>query len=43
MTNEPPTGVRANLKRSLAAFPICDPEFWESSNRPEVFKKLLFG
>lgn len=43
MTNEPPAGLRANLRRSLAAHPMRDPAFWESSSQPEVFKKLLFG
>ena len=43
MTNEPPEGLRANMRRSLASHPIADPAFWEASSKPEVFKKLLFG
>jgi dynein heavy chain len=40
MTNEPPKGMRANLKGS---YTTIDPSWIESSYRPEEFKKLLFG
>jgi len=40
MTNEPPAGLRANLLRSYSL--ITDKVF-EESNKPEVFKTLLFG
>jgi dynein heavy chain len=40
MTNEPPAGLRANLLRSFSS--ISDNLFQES-NKPEVFKALLFG
>jgi len=43
MTNEPPTGVRANLKRTFQLDPISNPEFFEKSNKPQVFKNLCFG
>ena len=40
MTNEPPKGLRANLLRSYAGF--SDGYFVES-NKPAVFRRLLFG
>jgi len=43
MTNEPPAGLRANLRRSLAAHPMSEAAFWEGSTKPGVFKKLLFS
>jgi hypothetical protein len=44
MTNEPPKGIRANMRRSLTIEPICqDKEFFEGCVQPAPFKKLLFG
>ncbi|CAE7390546.1 DNAH1 [Symbiodinium sp. CCMP2592] len=40
MTNEPPSGLRANLLRSYSA--LSD-ELFKESNKPEIFKTLLFG
>jgi hypothetical protein len=43
MTNEPPKGIKANMKRSYMLEPLCADDFFETCNKPEPFKKLLFG
>ncbi|XP_062929153.1 dynein axonemal heavy chain 3-like [Mobula hypostoma] len=43
MTNEPPRGLRANLLRCYLSHPISDPVFFSSSNKPQVWQKLLFA
>ncbi|GIL57585.1 hypothetical protein Vafri_12790 [Volvox africanus] len=44
MTNEPPKGIKANMRRSYMIEPICqDKEFFEACAKPGPFKKLLFG
>ena len=40
MTNEPPAGLRANLRTAYSALP---PESFESTNKPDTWRKLMFG
>lgn len=40
MTNEPPSGLRANLYKSFSNF---SDDLFKESNKPEIFKSLLFG
>jgi hypothetical protein len=43
MTNEPPAGLRANMRRSYGLEPLCSEAFFEGCSQPLPFKRLLFG
>jgi dynein heavy chain len=43
MTNEPPKGLRANVYRSYINNPISDPDFFEGSNKPARWEKMIFA
>jgi len=40
MTNEPPKGLRANLRTAVAAMPS---ERFEATSKPDVWRKVMFG
>jgi dynein heavy chain len=40
MTNEPPKGLRANMLATIQAMPS---ERFDASNKPEVWRKVMFG
>ena len=40
MTNEPPKGLKANVRETYLAL---EDDFFEASNKPAVFKKLLYA
>ena len=43
MTNEPPKGMRANLKRSYISDPISDDSFFSGVANARPFRRMLFG
>jgi dynein heavy chain len=43
LVQEPPKGLRSNLLRSYLSDPVGDPKFFQASNKPEVFRKMVFG
>ena len=43
MVLEPPKGLRSNLLKSYTSDPISNPKFFNGCNKPQEWKKLLFG
>ena len=43
MTNEPPKGLKNNLKNAMGIDVISDQSFFEGSIKPKAFKSMLFG
>lgn len=43
LVQEPPKGLKSNLLQSYMTDPVADEEFFNSSNKPEVWRKMLFG
>jgi dynein heavy chain len=43
MTNEPPKGLRSNLKRSFLNDPISDAKFYNSVANADLFRRLLLA
>lgn len=44
MTNEPPTGLQANMLRSYQSYPVKDKNFFEGCpGKERTFTKLLYG
>lgn len=43
LVQEPPKGLKNNLLMSYLSDPIADPQFFTSSNKPEIWQKMLFG
>lgn len=44
MTNEPPTGLKANMLRSYQSYPVKDQDFFDGClGKSNIFTKLLYG
>jgi dynein heavy chain len=43
MTNEPPKGIRANMRRLFYLEPIVSASFFDGAKQPQDFKRLLFA
>ena len=43
MVLEPPSGLRSNLLKSYNSDPINNAKFFQGCNKPQAWKKLLFG
>lgn len=43
LVQEPPKGLKSNLLQSYLTDPVADEEFFNGSNKPEIWGKMLFG
>lgn len=43
LVQEPPKGLKSNLLLSYLTDPVADEEFFNASNKPEIWAKMLFG
>ena len=43
LVQEPPKGLKSNMLRSYMSDPIADAKFFYSCNKPEIWRKMLFG
>nr|CCC89561.1 unnamed protein product [Trypanosoma congolense IL3000] len=43
LVQEPPKGLKSNLLQSYLSDPVADRTFFNSSNKPEAWRKMLFG
>lgn len=43
LVQEPPKGLKSNLLQSYLTDPVADEEFFNASNKPAIWGKMLFG
>jgi dynein heavy chain len=43
MTNEPPKGIKSNIRRSFLSDPLSDPSFYNGVSNADLFRRMLFG
>ncbi|RHW74065.1 dynein heavy chain [Trypanosoma brucei equiperdum] len=43
LVQEPPKGLKSNLLQSYLSDPVSDQTFFNSSNKPEAWRRMLFG